>query len=37
MHLEEEGSKEEAGAESEDPDGIEGVTEEFIVHAWQEQ
>ena len=30
--MEEEGSKEKAGAESEDPDGIEGVTEEFIVH-----
>ena len=30
-HLEEEGSEEEAGAKSEDPDGIEGVTEEFIV------
>ena len=32
-HLEEEGSNEEVGTESEDPDGIEGVTEEFIVHA----
>ena len=32
VHLEEEGSKDEAGAESKDPDGIEGVTEEFIVH-----
>ena len=31
MHLEEEGSDEEAGAKSEDPDGINGVTEEFIV------
>ena len=31
VHLEEEGSEEEADAESEDPDGIEGVTEEFIV------
>ena len=31
MHLEEEGCNEEAGTESEDPDGIEGVTEEFIV------
>ena len=31
VHLEEEGSDEEAGAESEDPDGIDGVMEEFIV------
>ena len=31
VHLEEEGSKVEAGAISEDPDRIEGVTEEFIV------
>ena len=31
VHLEEEGSEEEAGTKSEDPDGIEGVTEEFIV------
>ena len=30
-HLEEEGSNKEGGAESEDPSGIEGVTEEFIV------
>ena len=30
-HLEE-GSNNEVGAESEDPDGIDGVTEEFIVH-----
>ena len=30
-HLEEEGTDKEGGAESEDPDGIEGVTEEFIV------
>ena len=29
--LEEEGSNEEAGTESEDPDGVEGVTKEFIV------
>ena len=32
VHLEEEGSDEEVGAENEDPDGIDGVTEEFIVH-----
>ena len=31
-HLEEEGSDKEGGTESEDPDGNEGVTEEFIVH-----
>ena len=31
MHLEEEGSKEVAGTKSEDPNGIKGVTEEFIV------
>ena len=31
VHLEDEGSAEEAGIRSEDPDGIEGVTEEFIV------
>ena len=30
-HLEEEGPDEEAGAESEDSDGIDGVTKEFIV------
>ena len=27
VHLEEEGSKEEVGTESEDPDGIDGVTQ----------
>ena len=32
LHLEEEGSGEEAGTKSEDPDGIDGVTEEFIIH-----
>ena len=32
MHLEEEGSEEESGAKSEDPNGIEGVTDEFIVY-----
>ena len=32
VHLEEEGSDKEGGAESEDHGGIEGVTEEFIVH-----
>ena len=32
VHLEEEGSDEEAGTKSEDPDRIDGVTEEFIVH-----
>ena len=31
-HLEEESTNKEGGAESEDLDGIEGVTEEFIVH-----
>ena len=31
VHLEEEGSEEEVGAEIKDPDRIEGVTEEFIV------
>ena len=31
VHLEEEGSEEEVGTESEDPDGIKGVTEEVIV------
>ena len=30
-HLEEEGSSEEAGTKSEDPDGLDGVMEEFIV------
>ena len=32
VHLEEEDSDKEGGTESEDPNGIEGVTEEFIVH-----
>ena len=32
VHLEEEGSDKEGGAESEEPNGIEGVTEKFIVH-----
>ena len=32
VHLEEEGSEEEVGAESEDLDGINGMMEEFIVH-----
>ena len=43
-HLEEEGSDKEGGTESEDPDSIKGVTEEFIVclaravkHAQQEK
>ena len=31
VHLEEQGSEEEVDAESEDPDGINGVMEEFIV------
>ena len=31
VHLEEEGSEEEVGTESKDPDGIKGMTEEFIV------
>ena len=30
-HWEEEGSNDEVDTESKDPDGIEGVTEEFIV------
>ena len=32
VHLEEEDADKEGGAESEEPNGIEGVTEEFIVH-----
>ena len=32
VHLEEEGSDEEVGTGSKDPDGIDGMTEEFIVH-----
>ena len=32
VHVEEEGSKEEAGVERKDPDGIDDITEEFIVH-----
>ena len=32
MHLEEDGSDKEESAESDDPNGMEGVTEEFIVH-----
>ena len=31
VHLQEKGSDKEGGAESGDPSGIEGVTEEFIV------
>ena len=31
MHLEEEGSNEEVSAENKDPDGTDGMTEEFIV------
>ena len=31
-HLEEESTNKEEGIESEDPNGIEGVTKEFIVH-----
>ena len=31
VHLEEESTEKEEGTESEDPNGIEGVTEEFIV------
>ena len=31
-HLEEESTDKEEGTESEDPNGIKGVTEEFIVH-----
>ena len=31
-HLEEEGSDKELAAENEDPNGMDGVTEEFIVH-----
>ena len=31
-HLEEESTEKEEGTETEDPSGIEGVTEEFIVH-----
>ena len=32
VHLEEEDSDEEAGTGHEDPDGIDGRTEEFIIH-----
>ena len=32
VHLEEESTNKEEGAESEDLNGIEGMTEEFIVH-----
>ena len=32
VHLEEESTNNEEGAENEDPSGIEGVTEKFIVH-----
>ena len=32
VHLEEDSTKKEEDAESKDPDGIEGMTEEFIVH-----
>ena len=31
-HTEEEGTKKEECVDSEDPDGIEGISEEFIVH-----
>ena len=31
-HLEEEGTNKEEGTENKDPNGIKGVTEEFIVH-----
>ena len=31
VHLEEEGSNEEVGTEQEDPDGIDGAMEEFII------
>ena len=31
LYLEDKGTDKEGGTESEDPDGIEGVTEEFIV------
>ena len=32
VHLEEEGSNEEVDAKSEDPDGLNSVPEEFIIH-----
>ena len=32
VHLEDDGTDKEESAESNDPDGIEGMTEEFIVH-----
>ena len=32
VHLEEDSTNKEEGTESEDPDGIKGLTEEFIVH-----
>ena len=31
-HLEEEASDDEEGTDSEDPDGLDGMTEEFMVH-----
>ena len=31
VHLEEEGSDKEMGAKSENPEGLDGVTEEFII------
>ena len=31
-HLEEESAKKDEGVDSEDPDGIKGVMEEFMVH-----
>ena len=32
MHLEEETIGDEEGTDSEDPDGLDGMTEEFMVH-----
>ena len=31
-HLEEKAADDEEGAESEDPDGLDGMREEFMVH-----
>ena len=32
VHLEEEAPDDEEGTDSEDPDGLDGITEEFMVH-----
>ena len=36
VHLEEESTDKEEGTESEDPNGIKGLTKEFMVHlTWE--